>query len=305
MGTQPASDNVFPLVRLSEGAAPATPPAGEAHLYVKADGLLYWKDDAGTEYPVGGDIAAHLADASDAHDASAVSLADAGGLYAATEVEAALAEIGAHPGDSSAAHAASAVSIVDAGAYFTGTEVEAALQELGAGGGGGGGLTQAYVGYNTAGGTIESWTANRVFAKKITLANDALITDIEAYVDQGGGDDSVADMMVALFEDNAGTPRYLLSHQHNPTQAAHVLDTTSGGGGHQNPRWLGLPIGRWCPAGDYWIAAMATSSRMRIYKDASGSDRYYTATGTWLADWGFYAATTTTDRYSIRANTIR
>ncbi|MES2156029.1 MAG: hypothetical protein V4510_12925 [bacterium] len=47
------------------------------------------------------------------------------------------AELDAHTGDTTDAHDASAVSIVDAGNYFTGTEVEAALQELGAGGGGG------------------------------------------------------------------------------------------------------------------------------------------------------------------------
>lgn len=41
-------------------------------------------------------------------------------------------DLTAHLNDTAAAHAASAVSIADAGGYFTGTEVEAALQELGA-----------------------------------------------------------------------------------------------------------------------------------------------------------------------------
>lgn len=54
MGTVPASENVFPLVRLAEAAAPSTPPTGQARLYVKSDGLLYWKDDAGTEHAAGG-----------------------------------------------------------------------------------------------------------------------------------------------------------------------------------------------------------------------------------------------------------
>jgi hypothetical protein len=101
------SDNEFPKLLLVEGAAPATPATGRIKLYAKSDGLLYWKDDAGTEYAAGGDISAHTGDTTDAHDASAI-------------------------------------SIVDSGAYFTGTEVEAALQELGAaagGGGGGGDLT--------------------------------------------------------------------------------------------------------------------------------------------------------------------
>lgn len=45
-------------------------------------------------------------------------------------------DVSAHTGDTSDAHDASAISIADAGTYFTGTDVEAALQELGAAGGG-------------------------------------------------------------------------------------------------------------------------------------------------------------------------
>lgn len=37
---------------LQEGTAPGTPAAGFVTLYPKSDGLLYWKDDAGTEYAV-------------------------------------------------------------------------------------------------------------------------------------------------------------------------------------------------------------------------------------------------------------
>lgn len=95
MATIHASENVFPIVRFDEVAAPATPPTGEVHLYAKADGLLYWKDDAGTEYPVSQavDLAAHLADTSDAHDASAVSVLDSGAHFTGTDVEAVLAEL--------------------------------------------------------------------------------------------------------------------------------------------------------------------------------------------------------------------
>lgn len=42
------------------------------------------------------------------------------------------AELDAHTGDTSDAHDASAISIADAGGYITGTDVEAAIQELGA-----------------------------------------------------------------------------------------------------------------------------------------------------------------------------
>lgn len=85
----------------------------------------------------------HLADTSDAHDASAISVADVATQLTATDVEAALAEImdyaqtktddtalTAHLGDTTDAHDASAISIVDAGGKYTATDVEAALQEV-------------------------------------------------------------------------------------------------------------------------------------------------------------------------------
>ena len=88
-------------------------------------------------------LANHLADTSDAHDASAISVLDSAAQLTATDVEAALAEImdyaqtktddsalTAHIGDTSDAHDASAISIADAGNKYTATDVEAALQEV-------------------------------------------------------------------------------------------------------------------------------------------------------------------------------
>lgn len=49
------------------------------------------------------------------------------------------AELDAHITDATDAHDASAISIADAGSYYTSTTVEGALQEIGAGGIGGGG----------------------------------------------------------------------------------------------------------------------------------------------------------------------
>ena len=49
-----ASDNEFPKLLFVEGAAPATPAAGQVVAYAKTDGLLYAKDDVGTETPLGG-----------------------------------------------------------------------------------------------------------------------------------------------------------------------------------------------------------------------------------------------------------
>ena len=81
MALPTASDNVWPKLILSEGAAPAAPPAGQVKLYAKADGLLYWKDDAGTEYPMGGAAAtwADLDQDHDAHDHTGVPGVGAGG----------------------------------------------------------------------------------------------------------------------------------------------------------------------------------------------------------------------------------
>lgn len=171
---------------------------------------------------------------------------------------------------------------------------------------GGSGLTQAYVGYNTVGASTEVMTGERVIAKKITLANDCLLTDVEAYIDFGQATDSVRSVRGGVFSDNAGTPQYLLSYQF-PVATSLMLDTTAGAGGHQDPRWFTVASpGRWLTAGDYWIAVMAQNSdTIRIRYDGSGSDRYYTSAGGWMTDWGFYTPTTTTNTYSIRANTIR
>lgn len=44
-----ASDNVFSRFLISEGGSTSTPASGRVTMYAKADGLMYSKDDAGTE----------------------------------------------------------------------------------------------------------------------------------------------------------------------------------------------------------------------------------------------------------------
>src|SRR3990167_4158884 len=82
-----------------------------------------------TDDPVGD----HLGDAADAHDASAISVLDTAAQYAATDVEAALAEVldglQAHEADAVDAHDASAISNVPAGSVAA-TTVQAAIDEL-------------------------------------------------------------------------------------------------------------------------------------------------------------------------------
>lgn len=85
-------------------------------------------------------LANHLADTSDAHDASAISILDTAGDFTATDVEGALAELQAdaeadataladHLADTSDAHDASAISNVPAG-NIAATTVQAAIDEL-------------------------------------------------------------------------------------------------------------------------------------------------------------------------------
>ena len=84
------------------------------------------------------DLAAHLADGADAHDATAVSFA-AGGAIAATNVQAAIEEVAGelataitdHLGDGTDAHDASAVSFAPGGTVAA-TNVQAAIEEVAA-----------------------------------------------------------------------------------------------------------------------------------------------------------------------------
>jgi hypothetical protein len=109
------------------------------------------EDEFGTLHT---EIDDHLADATAAHAASAISVTPTGALTS-TDAQAGFAEIDsdiqfvgalhtAHLGDTTDAHDASAISIADAGTYYTGTDVEAALQEIGAGGIGGGGAVPSF-----------------------------------------------------------------------------------------------------------------------------------------------------------------
>lgn len=85
-------------------------------------------------------LAAHLADTSDAHDASAISILDAAGDFTATDVEGALAELQSdheadaqaladHIADTTAAHAASAISFTPVGTIAA-TDAQTAIAEV-------------------------------------------------------------------------------------------------------------------------------------------------------------------------------
>lgn len=113
MPTKPASENVFDTVRMAEAAAPGTPPTGESVLYTKADGLVYWKDDGGTEHAAGGGTPSEITDIPTAETDTDLRLApdgvggvewaaDAAGLYSPWDIPAA-PNAADHEGDDASA----------------------------------------------------------------------------------------------------------------------------------------------------------------------------------------------------------
>lgn len=166
--------------------------------------------------------------------------------------------------------------------------------------GSGGALVQAFVGYNTAGGSWETGTLRRVYCKQVTLANDCLVTSVDAYLRPST--DNVTTIGTTILSDAAGAPSVLLAM--NDFAASYLSNSSSMPGA---ARWLAMPMGTWLPSGTYWICIMLGSNTIDIAYDGSGSDQYFTPsqnllTGAYPSVW---ALTTGLRNYSIRANTIR
>lgn len=169
-----------------------------------------------------------------------------------------------------------------------------------------GGVGHSFIGYNVIGGSQENSTSNRVYAKKVTMVADGWLTTIDAYVDGGVNSDVVAALRAILYNDAAGTPDSVIG-QYLPANTSFLPDDTNGVGGNLTARWVQMPVNAWLTAGDYWIGVQtgdngAGSVAFRLFYDAIGNDRFYTSGGFWVADWGWYAPTTSANSYSIRAS---
>lgn len=68
----------------AESAAPATPATGKVTMYAKTDGLLYFKDDAGTESVIGTLRSADIGSTVQAYDADTAKL-DVANVWAAAQ----------------------------------------------------------------------------------------------------------------------------------------------------------------------------------------------------------------------------
>jgi hypothetical protein len=267
-----APGKVADYVDFTAIAAPANPASTEARLYLDtADGMLKWRYSDGTVRSIGAGLTNPMTTAGDI-------------IY------------GGSSGTPTRLAAGTNTHVLTLAA---GVPSWAAPS-------GGGSAAHAYLGYNTVGGSTETMVTKKVYAKKVTVSAAGIIQMISAYVDSAGTTNDDVDMLgIAVYSDNAGTPDSLLMANILPSQTV-LLDDTAGTSVGETARWFGLPCGLYVPATDYWIAVTIFDPGvgMRIYYDGSGTDRHYTSGGDWVADWGFYSPTTTTNRYSIRASIL-
>jgi hypothetical protein len=165
-----------------------------------------------------------------------------------------------------------------------------------------GGVTHAYLGYNTVGGSTENLPTSTFYCKKVTAASGGTISSVGAYV--GETADAVYAWQTAVFADNSGVVGDLLAvNQAGIAGNYGVALTNAPGVGVA--RWIHTPCGLYVVAGDYWLAIMVThgsSGSVTLAYDGSGSDRTIASGGAWWAHGGRYTQTTTARKYSIRAD---
>lgn len=262
-----ASDNIFPKVTFVEGSAPSSPSATDFHLYFDSgDHLLKWKNSAGTVTTI----------------ATGSSLSDPMTSRGDIIIR-------------NASNVTARLAIGSSGKVLSSDGTDITWQTPSSGG-----ITQAFAGYNTIGGTTETPGVNsKLYFKKVTLANACLLTSIDAYVGTSGAG-AVLGPVAALYDDNAGAPGKVIGWSSE-------FGVTGDMGG--NFRWLSMPIGAWLAAADYWLAIRTSDSGgavlQQIKYDSSGSDQTGTGVVNTWKDASLYTLSNSTLKYSIRANTIR
>lgn len=162
--------------------------------------------------------------------------------------------------------------------------------------GGGGGVSHSYAGHNSIGASHAGMTQYSVYATKVTLAADGLISSVGAYFTETGT--HVGALTVAVFADNAGSLDQLLAMNVSPPTSF----IPAGASFTPQPGWRHLAIGLWVTAGDYWLGIQDPSGNpLELYYDVSGSDGHYNP-GAWLADGGAYTWVPDSLAYCIRAD---
>lgn len=261
-------DNLSPyLTVVEQGSTPANPGAGDQKLFVRtSDHLLCYVNSSGTVTTVG----------------SASPLTTKGDLHGFSTVDARI-PIGTDT------YVLTADSTQTLGLKWAAAAA--------------GGLTQAYLGYNTAGGTWDTPGVNsRLYVKQVTPANNCTLISIGAYV-QCGSTATSRGPAVVLYDDNAGAPGKVIADG-NPYMVTILMAATT-------PRWVDTPIVAQLTASTaYWIGVQTSDTGggalQQLAYDGSGSDKTANGTAAQFDDWAQYATTaTTTNKFSIRGNTIR
>ncbi len=167
--------------------------------------------------------------------------------------------------------------------------------------GGGGGIAQSFIGYNTVGGTFLQTVDERYYNKKVTLASAAQVLSVDVYC--RNATDNFTGVWAIITADNSNAPGVLLGLNFiTPIYLSNTASMPSAG------RWLSIPCTSYLAAGDYWLGvAFSGTTNPEIAKDGSGSDQYFTLTGSMKATGAYtsaWAITTSTDKYSIRASIL-
>lgn len=160
---------------------------------------------------------------------------------------------------------------------------------------GGGGLTQAYVGYNTIGGSTETPGSNsKVYAKQIVLAAGRVINSIGAYLSAATG--AFGGPAAALYTDVTGAPGLVIA-----ATPGLIYNNALGNGA----RWIDVPFGVYAPAGTYWIAVRIADTGGAVLPTIAydaGSDDTMIAGSNSFPDWS--GGTVTARKFSIRASVL-
>lgn len=311
-----ASDNVFPRLLISEGGSTTTPASGNVTVYAKADGLLYSKDDAGSETALGG--SAGLTDPmttrgdvivrNAANTTARLAVGAAGKFLTSDGTDIAYGQgpltttgdllIGA-TGGTPTRLAAGATS----GHVLTSNGSGAAPSWQAAAGGG---ATHSYVGYNTIGASNEAPTKQtQSYFKEFTPGSSGMLLSIGVYIDQTAIDAYVS-LTVALNADNAGSPGQLLAWNGSSNNDGNQVVFEKNSSGVGDPGWVHMPISYYCTGSTkYWLQVLFLNSggTIHIYYDTSGSDPTNANGGANApADGRRYTLSNSTKSYSIRGD---
>lgn len=262
------SDNVYPKIILDGVTSdPAAPSNDNWKVYAKPDGV-YARSSNSIVGPFG----------------------SGGGSVATDAIWDAKGDLAVGTG----ANTASKLTLGTDGHVLTADSAQATGVKWAAGGGGG--ITHAYLGYNTAGGSTEGMVQYRSYFKKITPGSSGLLVSVGAHIANAAS--NVESFAVAVLTDATNAPGNVIAMNMVGSSAGNALFAST------TARWVDIPITAYLTGStSYWvgISVQNTGTRYNLYYDGSGSDQYHTAGGFYIADGAKYALTVSSNQYSIRA----